>query len=472
MAASISILPRMMPSAVPLGRGVGLREAGRRQPRPSRAPGRSLDEATRSAASEGHSLRNQALIAFSIRVASAGLAYLSQIFFARTLGVQGYGVFSLAWTFVLVLGHIAPFGLPQSAVRFLPRYQLRGQNASARGFIAMGGEVALIGGAVLAIAGALALLIVPVGEICWPILGMLACIMPFAYQYWLEGVARGLDRPGLALACPFLLRPVLMGLGLAVAAFLGHATAGAAMLAAFLATLATASIQSVLVRRAARQALGEGSARGSLPLWLKASAPLGGGTACDQAAGYADILALGLLRSPAEVAIYIAATKTLALASFAQYALSVVAGRRFAAAKADGGPKALEALAAASTKLTVAASLAAIALLLVAGVPLLSLFGNLFAQAYPALVILCLGAMARAAAGQKEAVLTVLGCQRGLFWISFATLGVAILANLSFTSLFGVTGAACATALAAIFRSAAVIALARVALASTRYASR
>ncbi|MFI4996373.1 MAG: hypothetical protein ACHQAQ_11400, partial [Hyphomicrobiales bacterium] len=74
--------------------------------------------------------------------------------------------------------------------------------------------------------------------------------------------------------------------------------------------------------------------------------------------------------------------------------------------------------------------------------------------------------------GQKEAVLTVLGCQRGLFWISFATLGVAILANLSFTSLFGVTGAACATALAAIFRSAAVIALARVALASTRYASR
>jgi O-antigen/teichoic acid export membrane protein len=325
---------------------------------------------------------------------------------------------------------------------------------------------ALIGGALMAITGTVALLLVPVGDICWPILGMLACLVPFAYQGWLEGVARGLDRPGLALACPYLLRPVLMGAALALAAYLGHATAGAAMLAVFMATLVTASIQTVLVHRAARRILGEGEARGSVRVWLASSAPLAGNTACTQAAAYADMLALGLMRAPAEAAIYIAASRTLALASFAQYALSVVAGRRFAAAKADGGHAALEALSAASTRLTVLASLAAVTLILVAGVPLLSLFGQLFASAYPALAILCIGAMARAVAGQKEAILTVLGFQRGLFLISLATLAVAIFANLGLTSAFGATGAACASALSAIFRSALVIALARIALAS------
>ncbi|MFI5012701.1 MAG: lipopolysaccharide biosynthesis protein, partial [Hyphomicrobiales bacterium] len=399
MAASIAFAPGL--AAPPAA------TAARATARPAPV----ADAASRRGAREHHSLKYQALIAFSIRVASAGLAYLSQIFFARVLGVDGYGVFSVAWTLVLVLGHVAPLGVTESAVRFLPRYHLRGQNDAARGFIAMGNEMALIGGALFAIAGALALLVFPVGDVCWPMLGMLACIMPFAYQHWLEGVARGLDRPGLALACPYLLRPVLMGLVLAAAAYLGHASAGSAMLAALLATLATASIQGFLVHGAARSALGEGAARGSARVWLAASAPLAGGTACDQASAYADVLALGLLCTPAEAAIYIAASKTLALASFAQYALAIVAGRRFAAAKADGGPKALAALAVASTRLTIIASLAAIIVLLTAGPKLLSLFGCEFADAYPALAMLCVGVVARALAGQREAILTVLGFQ-------------------------------------------------------------
>ena len=408
-----------------------------------------------SATGEDASLKRQALMAFAIRVASAGLAYVSQVSFARVLGVDGYGIFSVGWTLVLVLGHVAPLGVAESAVRFLPRYHLRGQQALARGFIAMGREVSLIGGAAFAAIGAVVLLLMPMGDICWPILGLLACIMPFAYQDWLEGVARGLDRPGLALACPYLLRPVLVGLALAAAAFLGH----------FLATLVTATIQSVLVRRAVRQEIGEGPRRNASRAWLRASAPLAGGIACDQVSAYADVLALGLLASPAEAAIYIAASKTLTLANFAQYALGVVAGRRFAAAKARGGGGALTQLAAASTRLTLVASLAAIGFVLVAGVPLLALFGKDFGGAYPVLAALCVGVLARAACGQKEAILTMLGYQKGLFLISFATLAVALIADFGLTFLYGVMGAAAACAIVATFRSAAVILLARRALA-------
>jgi O-antigen/teichoic acid export membrane protein len=465
MAASVAIRARLTPQAMPGGRRLVVEPDNRRRPAGARAiPLRSPEEARNLAAGEQISLRNQALLAFGIRVGSAGLAYLSQILFARLLGVEAFGVFSVAWTFVLVIGHVAPCGFAESAVRFLPRYQLRGQESAARGFIALGGDTVLIGGAAFAIAGGIVLLIIPAGQFCWPILGMLACIMPFAYQVWLEGVARGLDRPGLALACPYLLRPVLMGLVLIAAAIFGHATAGAAMLAALLATVATAALQEMLVSRAAHRALGDGETCSSPGIWLKASAPLAGGTACSQATFYADILALGLMRSPAEAAIYIAASRTLALASFAQYALSMVSGRRFAAAKADGGHPALAALASASTRLTILATFAAVAIVLLAGAPLLSLFGQPFSSAYPALIVLCIGALARALPGQKEVALTILGFQRGLFWIAFATLAVAIIANLTLVGPMGATGAACASALAAIFRSGLVIALARFAL--------
>jgi O-antigen/teichoic acid export membrane protein len=256
-----------------------------------------------------------------------------------------------------------------------------------------------------------------------------------------------------------------MGLVLAAAALFGHATAGAAMLAALLSTVATAAIQEVLVNRAARHALGEGEMRSSPGMWLKASAPLAGGTACSQATFYADILALGLIRSTVEAAIYMAASRTLTLASFAQYALSIVSGRRLAAAKVDGGHGALMALTSASTRLTIFSTFAAVAIVLLAGAPLLSLFGQSFSSAYPTLLILCIGALARSLPGQKEAVLTVLGFQRGLFWISFATLVIAIGANLTLVGPMGATGAACASALAAIFRSALVIVSCRLALA-------
>jgi O-antigen/teichoic acid export membrane protein len=481
MAASVAIQARLAPQAWPVGPKlvepsllapslVAPRFVApeARRPQSRAAPVSGNEEARALAASQHVSLRNQALLAFSIRVGSAGLSYASQILFARLLGVEAFGVFSVAWAFVLVLGHVAPCGFAESAVRFLPRYQLRGKDSEARGFIAIGGETVLIGGAAIALGGGIVLLFVPAGDFSWPILGALACIMPFAYQVWLEGLARGLDRPGLALACPYLLRPVLMAVVLGVAALFGHATAGAAVLAALLSTFATVAIQEVLVGRAARRALGDGKTRTFPAVWLKASAPLAGGTACGQATYYADILALGLMRSPAEAAIYIAASRTLALASFAQYALSMVSGRRFAVAKAVGGNKALAALTTASTRLTVLASLAAVAVVLLAGGPLLALFGQLFSTAYPVLIVLSIGAMARALPGQKEAVLTVLGFQRELFLISLATLIVAIVANLALIGPLGATGAACASTLAVIFRSALIMTLSRLAFARGR----
>ena len=54
-------------------------------------------------------LRDAALT-FGIRVGSAGLAYGIQVFLARALDMQEYGVYAALWTFTIVAAHAAVFG--------------------------------------------------------------------------------------------------------------------------------------------------------------------------------------------------------------------------------------------------------------------------------------------------------------------------------------------------------------------------
>src|SRR3954464_15368859 len=49
--------------------------------------------------------------AFLVRVASAGLALISQVFLARWMGAFEFGIFIYAWTWVLMIGALSDLGL-------------------------------------------------------------------------------------------------------------------------------------------------------------------------------------------------------------------------------------------------------------------------------------------------------------------------------------------------------------------------
>src|SRR5215204_5361794 len=61
----------------------------------------------------GHAQRSAATV-FAIRVLGAGLAYGSQVLLARLMGKDAYGVFATTWVWILILGHVALFGLLRS----------------------------------------------------------------------------------------------------------------------------------------------------------------------------------------------------------------------------------------------------------------------------------------------------------------------------------------------------------------------
>src|SRR5882757_8607077 len=71
---------------------------------------------------------------FLVRVASAGLALVSQVFLARWMGSFEFGIFIYAWTWVLMIGALSDLGLSSAAKRFIPEYAENKALDNLRGF--------------------------------------------------------------------------------------------------------------------------------------------------------------------------------------------------------------------------------------------------------------------------------------------------------------------------------------------------
>ncbi|MGE3919264.1 MAG: polysaccharide biosynthesis C-terminal domain-containing protein, partial [Hyphomicrobiaceae bacterium] len=99
-------------------------------------------------------------------------------------------------------------------------------------------------------------------------------------------------------------------------------------------------------------------------------------------------------------------------------------------------------------------SLAAAALILALGKPLLWLFGPQFMDGYPVMLVLAAGFLARAATGPAELLLNMLGLQRASACVAMTVASLDIGLNLLLVPRHGLMGAAMATALSLAFGAA------------------
>ncbi len=403
-------------------------------------------------------LRDAALT-FAIRVGSAGLAYGIQVFLARALEMQEYGIYAALWTFTIVSAHVAVFGFSESSLRFLPRYMARGRTACARGFLSTGFKAVAGGSLVLMTLGLAVLWLAGTAVPPMYLAGLLVVMIGLpvmAMELYLEGVCRSFGWFALAIVPAYLIRPLLIGLAVLVWTFSGNVPDAAFVLSAALVLTGLLALIKALIlfRRLAHLARPVVSSKRTT-LWLRASLPLVLVAGLDEIFISTDVLLLGLMGTPDEVAMYFAAVRSMALVNFVFYAFMIVSPRRFSIDNAGQDRSKLQETVTEISNWTFWLTVPAVAITLAAGYPLLHLFGSEFTSAYPVMALIALGYIARSSVGPAGDLLVILGYQRSILLLSAAGISVNVAFTIALYPIFGIAGVAIATALAFVFRALA-----------------
>ncbi len=403
--------------------------------------------------------------AFLIRAGGAGILFVSQVVLARWMGRFEFGIYVYAWTWVGFLGMLSALGIGSSAQRFIPAYRTRGDLDHLRGFLT-GSRLMCIGNGIAVGTLVLATVLVLRHRIAdyylVPFVLVSATLPAFTLSTLADPVARSFDWIELALLPVFIVHPLIV-IAISGSFFLagGMVSADTVLAVAVAAFWAVIIVQMIVLRRRLSGQIPAGPRRYAFADWLKTALPLALVDSFFILLTYVDTLVLQAFVGPAEVAVYYAATKTLALVNFIYFAVSAASAHRFSEYHTAGEHDKLAAFLAQTIRWTFWPSLALAAAMLLLGKPILVLFGPGFADGYHLIVIMSVGLVARAAVGPAERLLNMIGQQK----ICAAIYATAFAVNLALCLLLiprlGLTGAAIATAAAVLTESTLLFVVAK-----------
>jgi O-antigen/teichoic acid export membrane protein len=395
--------------------------------------------------------------AFIVRVVSAAIIYLSQILFARWLGTAEFGIYVYVWTWLLMLGGLAPLGLAYLPQRFIPEYTARDDLEGLRGFLSGARWICFGLGSIAALLGIFVILALGAHldtRYVLPFLFALACLPIFPVSSAQESISVAYNWIGTALVHGYIVRPLLMLVILAPMHLAGMAIDAATVLLAFLAAIwITTLTQTLILNRYLRRRVPAGPRTYEPAHWMRIATPILLIDGFYFLLTYVDILLLKLFVGPEQIAQYYAASKTLALVAFIYFAVSSACAHRFSEYHAQNDKVRLTAFVHESTRMTFWPSLLMVAALVAFGKWILMLFGPGFEAGYPMILVLAVGLLARASIGPAERLLNMVGQQK----VCAAVYAVAVVVNVGLCILLvprmGPLGAAVATAAAVVVES-------------------
>ncbi|MEQ8309000.1 MAG: lipopolysaccharide biosynthesis protein [Hoeflea sp.] len=408
--------------------------------------------ATLSATDETSQAQRMAMIAFAIRVISAAIAFVSQIILARMMGDFEYGVFVFVWVIAIILGNLSCLGFHTAVIRFLPQYRTEGAEEAILGLAATARIFAMVSATLIATTGIAALYLLGdrIQEHYVQPLFVAAFALPMiALGDVLDGTARANGWPVHALSPTYIVRPLLILGFVGLAIGLGQiADANTAILATLAAAYTTTLAQFLVVTGKLRNRFSSRRIEIHFRTWILVAFPIFLIEGFYFMLTNADVIIVGIYLPPEKVAVYFAAAKTMALVHFVYFAVKAAAAQRFSALVSAGDKTALAGFTRQTTQWTFWPSLIVGGLVVAAGPFLLSLFGPGFADGHIVMVVLFAGILAKSMIGPGEVLLTMAGEQK----ICAAIYAFALAANLGLNvlliPLWGLLGAATATAAA------------------------
>ena len=401
--------------------------------------------------------RRSGAIALVIRLASAGLAYVAQVVFARMMGQFEYGVFAYTWVWFLVFSAVATLGFGDSPVRYVAQLREREEIAHLRGFIRFAPLVMLASSVAF---GAIVIALLPFAgrflehAYLMP-MALMVISVPFAcLQSFLEGLGRSYNWTIPALLPVYILRQGLLLVIMAAAVALGFdATAITGYICLVLTMVISTAYQALAIRRRVHRVVERGPRAYRPREWMRGSAPFAVLYGTQHLSSFADVLVLSFFVSPAAIAIYFAATRIIQVVNLIPYAATVGTAHLFSAAFTRGDHDELQRLCRQVAATTLAIAAVALAIMVGAGDRLLHMFGHGFDAGYTPLVILAAGVLARVAAGPAEDMLNMTGHSNVSASTYLAVVVVNVLLAVALIIPFGLNGAAVASAISLALRA-------------------
>lgn len=399
----------------------------------------------------GAVLSRGAVAAFAINLAGAGGTFALHVLLSRTMGGTEYGIYVYAVTWITVLALIAKMGWDTTLVRYIPAYDAGMEYSLLRGVLRRGISFTFAGGVFLA--GLSAVVTWLIGEQLKPglrttFLFAFLLLPVMAQTQVVQSALRGFRRVPISEVPDRILRPILLaGVVLVAARGLGWRMAAETVilihLAAMIIALATAMFW--LGRSIPKPVRASGPTYRDRE-WLSVSFPFVVLSATHLILNQVDVIMVGSILGTTEAGIYAVASRVAVLVLFALTAINVIAGPMISQLHAQKNILALQHVVTLVARGSLVFSLGVGIALTLFGKDVLSLFGTEFVEGYVALVILTSGQIANAAAGCVALLLTMTGHERGAALIMVLSIIVNIGLNAALIPIFGLAGAACATA--------------------------
>lgn len=402
---------------------------------------------------------------FIATVIGQGLAFIAQALVARTIGVDSYGLYAFAFTWISLSSMLAILGSDRLLVRFIGEYRAAGDSALLHGILRWSFLVSMglaIGLALLMLAGGFGI-IGFVGEAATVLLWSALVLPLMVLASWLENALRGFERHGAATLPNVLVRPALFT-GLVIL-FASHGAGAGWALALNAAAIATAGVMCAIALvpcLPSRPGVAVALPRRS---WFAASAMLGLNTLALHLNSQLDMLVIGLFRDAAALGVYGAAVRIVTIVGLCSTTVITIFQPMIVAARTSGDHARVLRLCRGGARLIfLAAAGLGVALLLGAELAL-SLFGPGFEEGATAMRILAFGQIVGGLFSLAAPLLNMTGHQRAVTMVMIGGASANLVLNLLLVPWFGIIGAASATAAATIGWNAALFITARRRLA-------
>ena len=385
--------------------------------------------------------------AFVLRAMGAVLAFALNVAIARLLGTDGAGLYFLALSVVMIGSVVARLGLDNAMLRFVAAGMAKRDAEQVNGVVSLGLRMAgifglLIAVLVAALAPHLATHLFSEPDLVQPLVWMSLGILSFSLMTLVAESLKGLKQIPKSMLVSGVIYPVVALLLLWP--FVTYWGVAGVSLAYVVATV-TAALLGWLWWRRARPAPGTGSFplselwNSARPLWIMSGITRG-------LLPWLPLFLLGIWGTAEDSGVFGAATRLVMLITFFLTAVNTILAPKFAELYAKQNLAMIGKLARRFTLMITLAVLPLFLLLFFAGDFVMGLFGPGFSRGGDVLAILAIGQFVNVLTGSVGVLLMMSGHERDVRNSALFALCLLLVVAASAMPVYGLTGAALASA--------------------------